>query len=149
MALREQLSNLKTVQALIPAVYNADQAVVSDLEGFDSALVQFNIGNSADTLSGSVYMNLELDESDDNVTYNAVPKEKILVRGGTENVNPATDGVAAVIDAPAEDSTCVEAAYLGSKRYIKSRINFVGTHTTGTPCSINVVKGDARAMPVL
>lgn len=136
---REMVSDVKFATAIVPAVATATVTSAEiDLQGFDSATVLFDIGNSGDTLSGSVYWTLTLTESD--------------TSGGTFTTVAAADivgGVAShLIDAPAEDSVVVAFGYTGSKRYIKGVATKTGTHSNGTPIGIASALGHASNAPV-
>lgn len=113
-----------------------------DLQGFEGAEVVAFVGQSGDTLSSSVKIELEVEESDDNSTYSDVADADLL--GSVDGTN---DGTYAVIDAATEDETVYRVGYIGSKRYIRAVVNVTGTHTNGTPIGIGVIKGFARHQP--
>lgn len=142
---RDLFNNIKTTQVLVNAV--ATGTVTSsaiDLQGFDSAAVLFDVGNSGDTLSGSLYWTLSLTESDSSGSgYTTVAAADIQVQGGTFG----TDNTF-VIDAPLEDSLLVKFGYLGSKRYLKAVATAMGSHSTGTPIGIISVLGNPAQLPV-
>ena len=131
-------------QVLAPAVYNSDQLCSEiDMKGYHDLAVVVNMGNSADTLSGSVYIYLELQDSADGITYAACADADI-----SNPITGAVTGTFALIDAPSEDTTLFKTSYKGTKRYLKVNVNFVGTHTTGTPVSVTAIKGSADFKPV-
>jgi hypothetical protein len=101
------------------------------------------MGLSADTLSGSNYIYLELQHSDTDSAYAACADADIV-----NPITGATTGTFALINDPAEDETVYFTAYKGNKRYLKVNVNFTGTHTTGIPIGITAIKGAAAAMPV-
>jgi hypothetical protein len=108
-----------------------------DLAGFDAAKMIAHVGQSGDTLSGSVYMTVQFQESD---------------ASGSGYADIATDDLkgganAVVIDAAAEDEVIVQRNYVGGKRYARILVTFTGTHTNGTPISALVVKSAARHAP--
>jgi hypothetical protein len=105
------------------------QGAAVDLKGFGSALVLFVIGNSGDTLSGSLTIEPIIEESDTDSNYTV-----------TAAANLKGDSMA-IIDAPTSDTKVIAVAYMGSKRYIKPRLDTVGTHTVGTPIAIVVLRG--------
>lgn len=129
---------------VVPAVVTADAlSTVLDLLGFRNGAFLFCIGDSGDTLSGSVYMELELQESDDDSTYTAVADADVRnpVAGATNT------GTVAIINAPTEDQVSVWAEYTGTKRYIKANINVTGTHTNGTPCAVVGMRTNPNEQP--
>src|SRR5471032_3000274 len=84
--MRDLYHNVLATQVLSPVVSTATKTSSTiDLQGFNSASVVFAIGLSGDTLSGSLYWTLSLQDSPDNVTYTAVPASAISagVDGGT------------------------------------------------------------------
>lgn len=105
----------------------------ADLQGFNGAKVVFNIGTSLDTLSGSVYITLKVQESDDDSAWNDVADGDLL--GGANAI---------VIDAAAEDDVIHERGYRGIKRYIRALIEFTGTHTNGFPIGAVIERGYPR-----
>ncbi len=49
-----------------------------DLQGFESATILVDVGAEGDTLSGSVYFEISLEHSDDDVTYTDVAQADII-----------------------------------------------------------------------
>jgi len=110
-----------------------------DLKGFEGAQVVFNIGDSGDTLSGSLYIVLGVEHSDEAAANFTALNATTQMR--SESGNNLT------IDAPAEDTLCAVVTVLpgaGVKRYIRPVIAFTGTHTNGIPISATVAKGFPR-----
>lgn len=103
-----------------------------DLAGYETALAIVNVGISGDTLSGSVYHTIKLQESDDNVTFTDVAAADME---GTQST---------VIDDAAEDPAVVVFGYKGSKRYIRVLDDVTGTHTNGTPYGSVIVRSRKR-----
>ena len=118
-----------------------------DLQGYESATIVVTIGAEGDTLSGSVFFEIGLEESDDNSTFTDVAQAGIV--DGTI----AADGVFLKIDGTGDagtggnpDTTGAKyrVGYVGGKRYIRTTIAKTGTHSTGTPLGTTVIKGNAR-----
>ncbi len=138
-------ANTQITSLLVPAVRNSDTASTGvDLQNCDDAVLVAHLGDSADTLSGSNYIEVELQESDTDVDgdYTAAANADI-----TNYVTGTNVGTLALINAPTEDQVIVFAGYKGSKRYIRLKFNFTGTHSTGTPCSVTALRGRLRAQP--
>ena len=134
--------NFKTVAAVIPQTLTSDSAADAvDTLGYDLVVIQFHVGNSADTLSGSVKIELEVQDGATSSTAACANADLDTTVTGTNT------GTVAVIDAPAEDSLTVTAEYRGGKRYIKPVFNLTGTHTNGTPCACTVLLGNPRVAP--
>lgn len=134
-------AKIKAVTSILPQnVTTTATGTGVDLKGYESAVVLFHIGNSADTLSGSVYLTPSLEESTNNSDWTAIP-----ATGYRADVNDMS-----VIDAPAEDSKIIQVtviAGLGRARYVRPLITLTGTHTTGIPVSASVIKGHPRVLP--
>lgn len=123
------------VQQLLASVLTAPTIDLDspsvDLQGKRSVMLLVGVGNSLDTLSGSVYIELELEESDDNITFTDVADADMR-----DPVTGNNTGTFAVINAPTEDTLTFVAGYYGSKRYVRVVVNVTGTHTNGTPLYI-------------
>jgi hypothetical protein len=141
-------ANTGVVSLLVPAVRNTDAASTGlDLQNCDDAVLVAHIGDSADTLNGSNYIEVEFQESDTDVdgNYTAVANADLTNYSSEATTNV---GTIALINAAAEDQVAVFAGYKGSKRYIRLKFNFTGTHSTGTPCSVVGLRGRNRGAPV-
>jgi len=139
------LENQTTIsQVTDPVVVSADAlSAAINMAGFRDVTVLAAIGESGDTLSGSVYIELEMQESDDDSTYTACADADITnVVTGSSNT-----GTFALIDAAAEDDAVYSSQYLGSKQYVKVNINVTGTHTNGTPCGVLAVQSGENYLP--
>jgi hypothetical protein len=125
--------NAGEVQAVKPQ--NRTTTVESsaiDITGYDGVLIEYNVGTSADTLSGSVYLTGTLTES--------------ATTGGSYAAVDASDyvGTLPVIDDPAEDDSIHLVAYQGVNGFIKVGFELTGTHTTGIPVAVSVFKTHKR-----
>jgi hypothetical protein len=139
---RSFANNHKIVSALIPQTLTADSSISAiDTQGYNQVIILFHIGNSGDTLSGSVKIELEVQEGDTSTTAACANSDLLSTVTGTNT------GTVAVIDAPTEDSATFVAEYIGGKRYIKPVINVTGTHTNGTPCAVTVLLGKPTYAP--
>lgn len=141
---RDISQNLKVSQILDPATLTADANSSSvDSQGFRSLMLVANIGESGDTLSSSVKIELEVEESSDNSTWTDVADADLI-----DAVSGTNDGTFALIDAPAEDDSVYKVGYIGDKRYVRVVVNLTGTHTNGTPVSVSAILGHAEHKPV-
>lgn len=138
------LENQTTVSQIVdPVVVTADAlSSAIDMAGFRDVTVAAAIGESGDTLSGSVYIELEMQESDDDSTYTACADADI-----TNAVTGTNTGTFALIDAAAEDDAVYLSQYLGSKQYVKVNVNVTGTHTNGTPIGVLAVQSGENYLP--
>ena len=136
--MRDLYHNLAVTQVLKPATVTTDQTSSAiDMQGFSSLAVLFAIGQSGDTLSGSVYWTFKLQHSDDNSTYTDVAVSDLHNSSAT-----------VVVDAAAEDETVLKFGYNGNKRYVKALAVKTGTHSSGTPLAMIAVQGTPSLAPV-
>lgn len=112
-----------------------------------SVNVSIDVGNSGDTLSGSVYWTFTAQESADDSSWSTITDaESLLVAIDGAKQASATS---VVIDAPTEDQKILEFTYKvpGSKKYFRVVATATGTHTNGTPMSAVAIKGHLKVSP--
>ncbi len=129
--MRDLHNNITIAKALETIVVNNDSegtGEVIDLQGYESAEMIVAVGESLDTLSGSVYFELKLQHGD---LANGTDMAAVAV--GDVLGDWATGGIFETIDAPAEDGAVFSVGYIGAKRYIRLFVDVTGTHTNGTP----------------
>lgn len=137
---RDIVNDTLVSQKLIPAVRTADASSTGlDRQGYQNAALVVSLGNSADTLSGSVYLTVKIEDSDDNSAWAACEAADLVI---PENAPagvaaPVADGLIYTCDAPTEDSLDILVGYVGSKRYVRATLDFTGTHTTGIPVAVH------------
>jgi len=137
-------NNLKVEQKLDPAVLTASETALAsfDVQNYGSLMFLALVGQSGDTLSGSVYAELELEHSDDDSTFEACADADL-----SEAVTGTNTGTFAKIDDPAEDEAVFKVGYKGHKRYVRPVVRLTGTHTNGIPVGIVAVGGHGLAKP--
>ena len=133
--MRDFFSDILAVKSIDPVLGNNTSEGTGmgvDLAGFNGALLLAHVGQSGDTLSGSVYITVKFQECDTDTpgSYTDIADDDL--HGGANGV---------VIDDAAEDEVIVQRGYVGSKRWVRALLAFTGTHTNGTPISAAVVKG--------
>ena len=134
----------KFTQALAAQTVTADaNCTAVDMLNFGVCRILAVVGESGDTLSGSVYIELEVEESADNSTFTDVADADL-----SAYVAGTNDGTFAKIDAAAEDELLVEVEYRGQSRYVRCVVNVTGTHTNGTPMAVVMAQGGAKVNPV-
>jgi len=116
-----------------------------DCRGFASIILVAHIGLSGDTLSGSVLLDVELEDSPDDSTFTDCADADLENpdTGGAGAVTGTTTGTMARIDDPAEDNLVYAVRYVGPERFVRAVFNITGTHTVGMPCSVMAF----RALP--
>jgi hypothetical protein len=115
-----------------------------DMTGYNGLVLMANVGESGDTLSGSVYLELQVQHSDDDSTYTAATDAMLSTA-----VTGSATGTAAKIDAAAEDSVTVAVGVKDPTQYRYWRMiaNLTGTHTNGIPVGIDAIQGAADILP--
>jgi len=128
---------VKTIDPVLGKTTQTGAAV--DLQGFEGALMAAHVGQSGDTLSGSIKMTVSFQESDTTTSGDFANVAAADLLGGANDV---------VIDDEDKDEIVVTRGYLGSRRYVRILVTYAGTHTNGTPISAVVIKGLPRHAPV-
>lgn len=137
--MRDIYHKILATQHLNPVVSTTTKTSTAiDLQGYNGAMVVFNIGQSGDTLSGSVYWTLKLQHSDDDVTYADLAIADL-------NSNSLT----VVVNSPALASNAHSFGYQGNKRYLKAVATPTGTHSSGTPIGMTALRSVAAYSPVI
>ena len=130
--MRDLFHNLKETQTRKAegAVKVTENFTGVDHQGFHAVDHVVQLGESLDTLSGSVFIQLILQDSDDNITYAPVTDANDVL-----GLSVDSSGIFALIDDPAEDGKAFVIGYRGIKRFSRVRAVFTGTHTNGIPVS--------------
>jgi hypothetical protein len=137
-------ANTAVSTLLVPLIRNADAlSSALDLQNCDDAVLVFLVGTNGDTYSGTDKLELEVQESDDDLTYTPVANADL-----TNYVTGTNVGTVKALIANADCSQSYLVGYRGSKRYIKGNLNFSGTHSTGTSTAVLGLRGRNRAKPV-
>jgi hypothetical protein len=117
-----------------------------DRQGFESLEFIAALGESGDTLSGSLKLDFILKEGELNDGSDLAPvTDETVVLGAT----PDSNGVVITVDADGKDGKIYSVGYVGSKRYTALVPRKTGTHTNGTPLAIVAVKGGAHKRSTL
>lgn len=136
---------------LVPVKVTATQLSGKiDLAGFHGASIALMIGAYGDAQSGTVYMEGELQESNDDTTYTAVADADLLFPpGDAARTGTATGTFFQSKTTAADDlSGIYTVGYRGSKRYLKVNLRLTGTHTNGTPVAVLMTAGFPDYAPV-
>ena len=142
--IRDYASDLKKVKALSNAVLTADATGATvDAFGYETVAITAIVGASGDTLSGSVYVELELEHSDDNSSWADCANADIKTA-----ITGTNTGTFAKIDDAAEDDAIYSVQYVGGRRYVRIVANLTGTHTNGIPVAAVAVLSGSRELPV-
>ena len=136
-------SDLLVVQSLVPILGNTTAEGTGlgvDLAGFDGALMIAHVGQSGDTLSGSLKWTVQFQECATDTPGSYTDIADADLEGGANLV---------VIDAAAEDEVVIARGYKGALRWLRVIFTQTGTHTNGTPLSAVIVKGRAFHNPTV
>ena len=137
------LNNVNIAQIIDPVTVTADaNSSTIDLAEFGIASIVTLVGESGDTLSGSVMIELEVQDSPDDSVWTACADTDI-----TDAVTGTNTGTYAVIDAAAEDDAVFSTQYIGDKRYCRTVVNVTGTHSNGTPIGAVAMKSGGNYRP--
>ena len=143
MVTRDLYSNLGVEVAIESETLDADKnGETIDTQGYSSLMFAVNVGESGDTLSGSVHVQLEVEESDDDSSWTDVDDADL-----TNVVDGTNDGTFAKIVLNGDQAAYL-VGYKGSKRYVRVVANFTGTHTNGIPIGAVALLGHAELLPV-
>ena len=115
MAMKDLANNLTVLQLVDPVVVTADtNSTAIDTQFDNGAMLIVNVGESGDTLSGSVKFDYILQDSTDNASFSAVTDTKSVTY-----VTVDSSGIFATIDAAAEDDAVHVIGYVGPNRYVR------------------------------
>jgi hypothetical protein len=106
-----------------------------------------NIGDSGDTLSGSVKLDVKLQHSPDNSAWSNVTDAEHVAVPSTQTFTADNSGILATIDDGAEDDTIVQADYIGPYQYSRLSFDLTGTHTNGIVVGAVAQKTHPRKLP--
>jgi len=140
--MRDLASKIVPVAALGPVTLAADNTPAAiDLAGFHSAAILLGVGIGGITFDATNKVEFKLTHSDDNSTYTDVADADM------QGVTGITSGIIKSLVAAHAAAAVYEFGYVGNKRYLKILADFSGTHATGTPIAVMVVKGNGVYKP--
>lgn len=135
----DAVNNRQTVAGLALATRNADANAVFDTQGGAAFWALVQLGVEGITLSAANRVDVIVEHSDaPGSGFAAVAADDLVlpvVRPAALTA-PSAAGVVAVLDDNAELPDSLVFGYVGSKRYVRVTLDFVGTHATGTPTAI-------------
>jgi hypothetical protein len=143
-----------------PAAVVLDRGAANNQRSESIVLAMF-VGAGGITFTGTNFIALRLEESDDNVTYTNVLAPPVAGMGGggvTLGVNataanfgqaPDANGYVRLINAAkaSADTDPFKVSYVGNKRYMRASIVFGGTHATGTLVGLYGLLGYPDILP--
>lgn len=136
--------NVRHDQVMDPVVLTADADGASvDMQQYNHVAFYALVGESGDTLSESVYLELEIEDSADDSSFSDAADADV-----SNTVSGNNTGTFAKIDAAAEDDAVYMTQYSGTARYVRPVANISGTHTNGIPVGIMAMRWGARSVAV-
>lgn len=138
-------TNFDAAQILAPNTYSADTTTGAvDTQGYEAVTFLVNIAAVGDT-AGGAYFDCEVQESDtttdgDFTAVAAASLSDTAVSGVKTNVFAHIDGLS-------DGSQIYTVGYLGTKRYVRLKLDFSGTHSTGTKLSASIIKSRPHNLP--
>jgi hypothetical protein len=142
--MRDLVSRLAENQVIGPVTLSADNTPSAiDLAGFNSAMILISVGAGGITFTTTNKIEFVVTHSDDDTTYTNVTDADV------QGVSGISSGIVRSLTAAkaAADTAPTEIGYIGGKRYLKVLADFSGTHATGTPVSVVLVKGNGVYKP--
>ena len=143
MAIYDGKSGITIEESLNAILKAADtDCTAVDSQGYSTVTHCVNVGAPGITFGSSNRVDLELEDSDDNITFTDVTANTSVV-GGTVD----SSSIWQVIDADGDCNAVYAIGYTGGKRYSRVVLNFHGTHGTGTIFGVTVIQGRPLAGP--
>ncbi|BBF92120.1 hypothetical protein [Blastochloris tepida] len=143
--MRSLSPNLGPVLAIGPATLSVDNAPVAiDLAGFNAAAILIAVGASGIAFDATNKIEFVLKHGD----TATLAEHTAVAPADVVDATVAAGGIVKALTAahPAADVT--KLSYVGGKRFISVLADFSGTHGTGTPICVAVVKGHPANAPV-
>lgn len=123
---------------LTPAVRTADASgagVDRTTNGANAITHLAHIGIGGITFDSTNKLEIVMEESDDDNTYTAVAQKDCIVDNGVT----VTSGIVKAFTAAHAAAAVYAFGYRGNKRYSRLKLDFSGTHGTGTPTSLAAI----------
>lgn len=142
------VNNIGIEQSLMPQTIQASALNSGniDTQGAETLAVAILVGNIADTLSGSVRIDVKIEHADDDGTgapaaYAACTDEDVL------NFSGLASGIFLSIDAAGKEQKRHVIGYRGGKRFVKVTAT-PASLSTGGPIAMLAMKGNLSQKPV-
>ena len=146
--MRDIRANIRHDQILDPAVLSGvagkTNSASVDMQRFRQLSLYGLVGESGDTLSSSLRLYLQVEHSDDDLTWAACANADL-----SRTVAGEATGTFADVNAAAVDDAVYQTQYIGNKRYVRVVANRKGTHTTGIPVALLALRFGETYTPVV
>lgn len=135
--MKDAHSGIKVVSAIDAANLKVDSTPAAiDRQGFNSVEFVLSVGVGGITFDGSNHLDFVLSHSNDDVTYDLVSASDVL---GAASV---TSGVIKSIAAAHAAAKAYRFGYVGGRRYLKLKADFVGSIATETALAAVAILGN-------
>lgn len=139
--MKKQIGYIVPALVFGPITIAADNTPAAiDLQGFEAAKLLIAVGVGGITFDTTNKVEFKLTASDDDSTYTAVAAADVIL-GTNADASVGTGGIVKSLIAAHAAASVTEIEYIGGKRYLKVLADFSGTHGTGTPLAVSVLKG--------
>lgn len=136
-------SDLNIQWVLGPIVASADNTPVSiDLQGYNAAEIVLGVGIGGISFDATNKIEFKVTHSDDDVTFDPVTVSDVL---GVPSVGAG--GIVKALTAAHGAAAVYRIGYKGGRRYLRWLNDFSGTHGTGTPLFVGVIRGHGYNNP--
>jgi hypothetical protein len=145
MTMRSLSPNIGPVLAIGPATLSADNTPAAiDLAGFNAAAILIAVGAGGIAFDATNKIEFVLKHGDTDI----VADHAAVAQNDVVGAIVATGGIVKSLTAAHASADVTKLSYVGGKRYISVLADFSGTHGTGTPICVAVVKGHPANAPV-
>lgn len=135
--MRDLYSHISPALTFGPAALDADATGAAvDLLGFESAVINLEVGAGGITFTSTNKVEFVAEHSDDNTNWDPVTDNDIVGVSGIE------DGIIKSLIAAHATAGLDRYGYVGGKRYLRVSPDFSGTHGTATPMSCSILRGN-------
>lgn len=141
--MKDAHSGIKVVSAIDAANLKIDSTPAAiDRQGFNSVEFAISVGVGGITFDGTNHLDFTLSHSKDDQSYDLVSAGDVL--GATSVANGVIKSIAAAHAA----AKAYRFGYIGGRRYVKLKADFVGTIATETPMAAVAILSNASLEPV-
>ncbi len=139
----DQSESLAPVVVFGPIVLAADNTPAAiDLVAGQAATILIGVGIGGITFDTTNKVEFKVTHCDTSAgTYTAVAAADVVL-GSTCDASVGTGGIVKSLIAAHAAAAVYKVGYKGGKRYVKILADFSGTHGTGTPICVQIVKGE-------
>lgn len=135
--MRDLYSHISPALTFGPAALAADATGASvDLLGFESAVIDLEVGIGGITFSASNKVEFVAEHSNDGANWDK------LVDADIRGVTGVTNGIIKSLVAAHAAAAAYRYGYVGGRRYLRVSPDFTGTHGTATPMSCAIIRGN-------